>query len=111
MSKEEATLLYIALTTDTGCFQYANVSARSLAAASELVRLGADNREVSLVFFRKLSPARMKLEGMIYSSMSFHRDGKVTVATVTRAMLSEAGATEDDCDDLAGLAGVPRAAL
>lgn len=105
VSKEEATLLYIALTTDTGCFQYANVSARSLAAASELVRLGADNREVSLVFFRKLSPARMKLEGMIYSSMSFHRDGKVTVAAVTRAMLSEAGATEDDCDDLAGLAG------
>lgn len=108
VSKEEATLLYIALTTDTGCFQYANVSARSLAAASELVRLGADNREVSLVFFRKLSPARMKLEGMIYSSMSFHRDGKVTVATVTRAMLSEAGATEDDCDDLAGLAGRAR---
>lgn len=105
VSEEEATLLYIALTTDTGCFQYANVSARSLAAASELVRLGADNREVSLVFFRKLSPARMKLEGMIYSSMSFHRGGKVTVAAVTRAMLSEAGATEDDCDDLAGLAG------
>lgn len=72
---------------------------------------GRTTREVSLVFFRKLSPARMKLEGMIYSSMSFHRDGKETVATVTRAMLSEAGATEDDCDDLAGLPAVPRAAL
>lgn len=102
---EEATLLYIAVTTDTGCFQYANTSAHTLEAAAELLRLGADNREVSQVFFRKISKARMKLEGLIYSGMSFHRGGKVTVATVTRAMMAEAGATEDDCDDLAGLAG------
>lgn len=104
-STEEASLLYIALTTDTGCFQYANTNSRSFAAASELLRLGADNREISQVFFRKMSPARMKLEGMIFSGMSFHREGRISVAVVTREMLRQAGATRDDCDDLAGLAG------
>lgn len=104
-NKAEATLLYIALTTDTGCFQYSNVNARSFSAASELLRYGADNRMVSLVFFRKVSAARLKLEGLIYSSMEYYRDGKLTVATVTNEMLKKAGATEDDCSDLAGLPG------
>lgn len=103
--RDEATLLYIALTTDTGCFQYANVNARSFSAAAELVGYGADNRKVSLEFFRKVSDARIKLEGLIYSSMEYYRDGTLTVATVTNDMLKQAGADEDDCDDLAGLPG------
>lgn len=105
LNQEEATLLYIAVTTDTGCFQYANVNARTLAAAAELLRLGADNRRVSLDFFRKVSAARIKLEGLLYESMSFYRNGKITVAIVTQDMMNKACATEDDCDDLAGLPG------
>lgn len=104
-TKEEADLLYIAVTTDCGCFQYANTSARTLRTAAELLELGADYRALNLRFFRKISGARMKLEGMIYSSMGFYHGGKVTVATVTRDMLREAGAVEDDLDDLANLAG------
>ncbi|MEA5152239.1 MAG: DHH family phosphoesterase [Oscillospiraceae bacterium] len=104
-SKQEATLLYIAVTTDTGCFQYANTSAKTFSAAAELLRFGADNREISTVFFRRMSRARMKLEGLIYSGMTFYRDGKISVATITREMLEDCSATEDDCDDLAGLAG------
>ena len=42
---------------------------------------------------------------MIYDSMRFYRDGKIAVATVTQDMLREAGAEEDDLDDLAALAG------
>ena len=105
VSEEEATLLYIAVTTDTGCFQYANTGAATLAAASELLRLGARQHEVSLSFFRKVSPARLRLEGMIYSHMSFHRDGKVVFAIVTQEMIRSSGATKDDFDDLASLAG------
>ena len=105
VTKEEATLLYIAVTTDTGCFQYANTSWHTLASASELLRLGADSLMVSHTFFRKVSLARLKLEGQIYSNMSFHHDDKVVIAMVTLDMMKKAGATEDDCDDLAGLSG------
>lgn len=101
----EATLLYIALSTDCGSFQYHNTKADTLLAASKLVALGADNATVNTVFFRKVSMARIKLESMIYSGMSFHRDGKIAVAIITQDMLRESGATEDDLDDLAGLAG------
>ena len=105
VTPEEATLLYIALTTDTGCFQYANTATQTLGAGAELLRLGADGYAVTQSFFRKTSIARLKLEGMIYSSMSFYREGKLVVALVTREMMDAAGATEDDCDDLAGLSG------
>ena len=37
--------------------------------------------------------------------MTFHREGKVVVAVVTRAMMEQSGATENDCDDLAALPG------
>ncbi len=105
LSPREATLLYIGLSTDTGCFQYSNTNAAAFRAASELLRLGADNTEVNTAFFRKVSRARIKLESLIYAGMDFFRDGKIAVATVTREMLALSGATEDDLDDLAGLAG------
>ena len=105
LTKEEATLLYIGLSTDTGCFQYANTNAAAFRAAAELLRMGADNAKINWIFFRKVSVARLKLESMIYSGLRFYRDGKIVVATVTRRMLAESGAGEDDLDDLAGLSG------
>ena len=105
LTREEATLLYIGLSTDTGCFQYANTNAAAFRAAAELLRMGADNAKINWIFFRKVSVARLKLESMIYSGLRFYRDGKIVVATVTRRMLAESGAGEDDLDDLAGLSG------
>ena len=105
VTPREATLLDIAVTTDTGCFQYANTDGHTLSAAAELLRLGADHRSVIRDFFRKVSPARLRLEGLIYSSMGFYRDGKVVIALITQEMLRRSGATSDDFDDLAGLSG------
>ena len=105
LTKNEATLLYIALTTDTGAFQYANVNEGSYRSAAELLRYGAEHSAVMVSFFRKASPARLRLEGMLYSDLHFYRDGKLVIASVTREMMERAGATEDDCDDLAGLSG------
>lgn len=105
ITQEEADLLYIAVTTDTGCFQYLNTNAATFRAAAELLEYGADTGMVNVKFFRKASRARLKLEGMIYSTMGFYRDGKISVAIITKVMLRQAGAGEEDCDDLAGLAG------
>lgn len=105
LTQEEATILYIGISTDTGCFQYANTDAAAFRAAAELLRYGADNTGVNTVFFRKVSPARLKLESMIFDTMRFYRDGKIAVATITLDMLRKTGAVEDDLDDLAGLAG------
>lgn len=100
----EAELLYIALSTDTACFRYGNTDARALQDGAKLVELGVDNDKLNTIFFRKLSPARMKLEGMIYDSMSFHHNNTVVIAVVSQEMIASSGATEGDMEDLAGIA-------
>lgn len=105
ITKREATLLYMALSTDNGCFKYSNTNAASFRAAAELMRLGADNAGINMRFFRKASPARIKLEGLIYLSMSYYRDGKIAVAEITQDMMRSAGASEEDMDDIASLPG------
>ena len=111
LTKTEATLLYIALTTDTGAFQYANTDEQTFLSAAELLHAGADAHAVMLHFFRKTSLARLRLEGMIYSGLHVYHAGKLVMAPVTLEMMRTAEATEDDCDDLAGLSGRAENAL
>lgn len=105
ITHEEADLLYIAVSTDTGCFQYANTNADTFRAVARLTECGARNADLNVKFFRKVSKARLQLEGMIYSGMQFFRDGKIVIATVSLNMMKQCNATEDDCDDLAALPG------
>lgn len=105
VTKEEADLLYIALSTDTGCFQYGNTNADSFAAASRLAKYGADIAGLNLLFFRTVSRSRLMLEGMIYSSLLSYKNNKINIAVVTQAMMDACGATENDMDDLASLPG------
>lgn len=101
----EATLLYMAVSTDTGCFVYGNTNADTFAAGSRLLAYGAQNKEINLRFFRKFSKSRLSLEGMILNSMEFYREGKIVIASIPLEMMIQTGATEDDTDDLAAIPG------
>ena len=111
ISAEEANLLYVAVSTDCGCFVYSNTKADTFRAAAELLDCGADNGKLNIKLFRKISHARMKIEGMIYSGMEFYREGKISLATITQKMLRDAGASEEDLDDISGLAGKAEGAV
>ena len=105
ITRGEAELLYIAVSTDTGCFQYANVTENTFLAAAELSRAGADTARLSRLCFRTCSRPRLALEGAVYSGLRTFHDGRIVAAVVTLEMIRRIGVTEDDMDDLAGLAG------
>lgn len=105
LDKTEATLLYMAVSTDTGCFVYLNTNSGSFATASRLLAYGADNSDINTKFFRKVSKSRLALEGKILTGLEYFRDGKIAIATITLDMMNETGATESDTDDLAGIPG------
>ncbi len=107
VTDDEALLLYIAIATDTGCFQYANTNYNTLETVSKLIKQGIDNRSINIRFFRKVSRARIMLEGMIYSGLRFYREDTVSVAVITRKMIDACGATTDDLEDIASLACRP----
>ena len=110
LTVREAELLYIAVSTDTGCFQYSNTSFHTLNTAAKLLKYGIDNAALNDLLFRKVNRSRIVLESMIYHSMQYFRNDTVSVATITQKMLEESGAEDEDLDDVASLACRPKCA-
>ena len=52
MDPETADLLYIAVSTDCGCFVYGNTTAETHRAAAELIDAGADHKTLNISLFR-----------------------------------------------------------
>ena len=105
VTESEAGLLYAAVSTDTGCFMYSNTNPATLRCAAKLIELGADNSMLNVVLFRSMTRSRLALEGRMLTEMRYFRGGQITAVLVTRKMLEECGADDNDCDDLAGIAG------
>ncbi|MBR2880647.1 MAG: DHH family phosphoesterase [Oscillospiraceae bacterium] len=111
LTQDEANLVYAAISTDTGCFCYGNTNPDTLRAAAKVIEYGAENGRLNKLLFRSMSYPRLKLEGLLYAGMRSYRDNSINVAVVTQNMMKESGATEDDCDDLASLAGKVRGSV
>lgn len=105
IDSETASLLYIAVSTDTGCFRYANTKADTFRAAAMLTDRGADIPAINKLLFRTKSRERIKLEGFISAGLTSLRGGQLNIALVTLEMLEKSGAKEKDCEDLAGIPG------
>lgn len=102
ITPEMAKALYLAISTDTGCFQYSNVTAATLRAAAELKELGADTYAVNKVMFGTKTIARLRLEAALTESVEFYAGGMVGICAITNALMDSLGATADDTDDLSG---------
>ena len=111
MNQAIADALYVAVSTDCGCFVYSNTTANTHRVAAALMEAGADYKRLNKKHFRTKSMARMKLEGLILQNLSLYRNGAVAVAAVSLAMMAEAGAGESDAEDIAALIGQIRGVL
>ena len=99
-----AEALYLAISTDTGCFQYSNVTGNTLRAAAALKDLGADTFPINKIMFGTKTIARLRLESALTESIEFYAGGKVGLCVMTNAMLDAIGASADDTDDISGFA-------
>ena len=105
MNADIATPLYVAVSTDCGCFVYANTTPHTHRVAAALMEQGIPYQELNKRHFRTKSMRRMKLESVILQNMHLYHGGTVAVAPVSLKMMAEAGATSDDTDDLAAFLG------
>jgi len=105
ISSLSAERLYVALSTDTGCFSFGNTTANTLYVASLLVEAGAPNKELNKRLFRTKTHERVSLEGMLFCGLEYSFDGKVAISSITLDMLEASGADEDDMDDIAAIPG------
>ena len=105
ITPELALALYVAVSTDTGCFVYTNTTARTHRVAAALMDTGIDYRSVNKVFFRTKSRKRMQLEGAMLNDCEFYDRDRVAVLSVPRTLMERLQASESDAEDLSALGG------
>src|SRR5712691_3171830 len=94
ITPEIAEPLYIALVTDTGRFQYANTTPKSLRLAAELVDAGADVHEVFQQVYESVEFAKLKLLARALERARVFEGGRIIVSYLLRNDFSEVGAAE-----------------
>jgi phosphoesterase RecJ-like protein len=94
LTPELAEPLYIALVTDTGRFQYANTTPKSLRLAAELVEAGADIHEVFQQVYESVEFAKLKLLARALDRAEVLEGGRIVVSHLLRTDFGEVGASE-----------------
>lgn len=103
LDKEIATCLYVALSTDTGCFRYSNTTPHTLRAAARCLEAGVDGGELNRRLFEVKSWARFQMERIVFDTMQFLREGKIALVVIRRHDIDRTGADMDDLDSIASL--------
>ena len=97
--------LYVAIATDTGCFQYSSTTAATHRTAAALMDTGLDVFPLNKKHFRTKTWPRLQVERLIVERMHRYDGGKIAVAPVSLSLMEEAGAVEGDMEDIAAFLG------
>ena len=114
LDKPMAEALYTAVSTDTGCFRYANTTANTLRVAADCLEAGADTFGLNQILFETNSLGRLRLQGWLVENAVFLQNGRIAICALPKSKELELGLTEDDLENISGfprsIAGVKIAA-
>ena len=114
LTKEAAEALYVAVSTDTGCFRFANTTAHTFLAASACAAAGADIYGLNQLLFESNTLSKLRMRSWIVENLRLFADGKMAIVAIPRAVEDLLGVTEDDMDNISSfprtVAGVEMAA-
>ncbi len=115
LTPEIAEALYIALVTDTGRFQYANTSPKTLRLAAELLEAGADAHRIFQHVYETIELSKLKLLARALEHVAVFEGGGLVIAWLERKDYEDtgasSGASEGVIDSLRAVAGVEMSAL
>ena len=97
-----ADALYTAISTDTGCFRYANTTANTLAVASQCARVSKNLFAINQALFDTNSLGRLRLEGWLIEHMLFLQEGQIAICALPKSVEEELHLTEDDLENISG---------
>jgi phosphoesterase RecJ-like protein len=100
LTRAAASALYAAISTDTGSFRYANVTARTFEIAAELIKDGIDAGAIASKLYESFPKRRVQLLGQILPHAAFDADGKVASMSLTNEVKERLQIQPDDIDGL-----------
>ena len=92
--------LYVAISTDTGSFQYPNTTARTFEIAAELVRVGVDVGRASQLIYENYPRRRVELLRDLLGTMQFDAKDRVASFSLSMATAKKLGVLPEDNEGL-----------
>lgn len=100
LTYEMADNLFVAISTDTGSFQYPNTTARTYEIGAELVRLGVNVGTLSQRLYESHPRRRIELLKAMLNVLRFTSGDRVASFALSLAIAREVGAKPDDTEGL-----------
>jgi phosphoesterase RecJ-like protein len=92
--------LYVAISTDTGSFQYPHTSARTFEIAADLVRAGVDVGRINQQVYENYPRRRVELLRELLRTMRFEGGGRIASFSLSLKTAAELGVLPEDNEGL-----------
>jgi len=99
-NSEIATMLYSAIVSDTGSFQFSNTKANAFKTCYELVNHGAVPHKVTEMIFNNNPPEKIKLLGKVLSTLKMTHQDKIAIITMFSKFLHKLNLKQIDTEDI-----------
>ncbi len=96
-----AQALYTGIATDTGCFKYSNVTARTFTIAAQLFQYDLDAAEINRLMFDTKSRNLLDLERRVLQTAEYHFNDRCMLLAVTSEMQRETGCNSTELEGIA----------
>ena len=106
VTAEIALPLYVAISTDTGCFVYANTTPHTHRVAAALMETGIAVAGVNKALFRTKSRTRLAMEAWMAEWAEYYDNDRVVIMQIPRSLCLDYKATEADVEELSSLAAL-----
>ncbi len=100
ISKVCATCLYVTIVEDTGFFSYSHLEEKTFRTVANLVRYGADPKEIAELLKSRVSLAKIRLLGYVLNNFELYFDAKVALISIDKEILIETGAKRYDTKNI-----------
>ena len=97
-----ADALYTAVSTDTGCFRYANTTSQSYLVAAACKAVSPHLTDITRDLFDTVTLGRLRLQGWIVENMEFLHGGQVAVVAIPYRLKQQLGLSEADMENISG---------
>ena len=92
--------LYVGLSTDTGCFRFANTTAHTFHVAEACARGGARVYELNQALFETNTLGKLKMQAWIVENLHLLAKGSMAICAIPKAVEVELGVSSDDMDNI-----------
>ena len=103
ITPQQASRLFVGVTTDTGCLRFSNTTVRTFRIAAELAAAGADTYHIIQTFFETKTKTFAALERLALDGMRLYFHDRCALMCITQEMYRESGSDESETDRLTNL--------